>query len=182
MFAVQHQIFLDENLDVSENYSKEAYCWYNMPIKQEKFDNVSEKTPGKKHHRTDLFSSFQGEGVADEVNKWANEVNMLAFEGIKGDEETDQETFAIRRPVAGDPQVIKNERAVVVSSVFLKIHWANNIFSTASTKLDARFDVEKQVRTCFCFNDKPVDFVVLAMCRSTFVLCNFFHFNRINCG
>ena len=69
------------------------------------------------------------------VNNWADEANANAFEGIEsdgggGDKGKTQERFTVRRPVASDPDVIKMERAVIVSSVFLKIVWKNSYVVT----------------------------------------------------
>lgn len=77
----------------------------------------------------------------EEVNQWAMETNEKALKSISkiGKDDTARN---IRRPLAGDPEMLHQEMAVVASSIYLKIAWRKNLFSSKKTKPSEPFFVK----------------------------------------
>ena len=120
MLSNERQIFLDDTLKPAENYSKEAYCWYHIPI---------------------LSTSFKdGTTATKAVNDWANEASIKSLKAIHPKNEDKKST---RLPVAGDPDVLKNDLVVIASSIHLQIRWANKLFQIKDTKMNQSFKLEK---------------------------------------
>ena len=124
MLSIVRQIFLDDTLKPAENYSKEAYCWYHIPISSTSFKD--------------------GIAATKTVNEWADKANIEAIEKIHLAKEDIKST---RRPVAGDPDVIKNDRAVIASSIYLNIRWADSLFQSKDTEMNQTFELEKGKNT-----------------------------------
>ena len=124
MLSVARHIFLDDTLKPAENYSKEAYCWYDTPISSASFKD--------------------GISASKAVNEWADKVNNRAIAKLQSTNKKSmiKGTKSARRPVAGDPEVIKRDRAIFASSVYLRIRWANNLFKTEQTQMDQTFEIE----------------------------------------
>ena len=125
MLSVANHIFLDDTLKPAQNYSKEAYCWYDTPISSVSFKD--------------------GISASKAVNKWADKINNGAIVKLQStnDKSMSKGTKSARRPIAGDPEVIKTDRAIFASSVYLRIRWANNLFKAEQTQTDKTFNIEK---------------------------------------
>ena len=125
MLSVANHIFLDDKLKPAQNYSKEAYCWYDTPISSVSFND--------------------GISATKAVNKWADIVNNGAFAKLQStyEKSTSKGTNSARRPIAGDHELSKRDRAIFASSVYLRVRWANNLFKAEQTQMDQTFKIEK---------------------------------------
>ena len=120
MLSLVRKIFLDKNLKPAENYSKESYCWYHIPI----VNSVSFK---------------DGNATIKSINEWADKASI---EAVKNMNPKREDVKLTRQPLAGDPEVIQNDRAVIASSVLLQVTWANNLFQTKDTLMNQEFKLE----------------------------------------
>ena len=118
MLSIVRQIFLDDDLKPAENYSKEAYCWYHIPIASTSFKD--------------------GNATAKAINEWADKASADAVEKVSPDKEN---KTLDRSFLAGDADVIQNDRAVIASSIFLQPRWANTLFKVKDTLLDQEFKI-----------------------------------------
>ena len=121
MISHIRQVFLDENLKPAENYSKESYCWYHIPI----VNSVSFK---------------DGNATIKAINEWADKASVEAVKQVNPGMD-DKKIH--RQALAGDPEMIQNDRAVIASSVYLQLRWARNLFERKNTLLDQEFELEK---------------------------------------
>ena len=89
-----------------ENYSKESYCWYHIPI-------------------TNTISFNDGNATIKTINEWADK---SAVEAVKQVNPTHEDKKIHHQALASDPEAIKKDRAVIASSIYLQIRWPNNLF------------------------------------------------------
>ena len=61
MYVGRH-VFVDARIEASENYSKQALCWYDIPMTKVDFSQV--------------------DSAVKEINDWAREQNEKALEAI----------------------------------------------------------------------------------------------------
>jgi hypothetical protein len=120
MLSLVRNIFLDKNLKPAQNYSKESYCWYHIPI-------------------VNTVSFKDGNATIKSINEWADKASIEAVKNVNPKREDVKLT---RRPLADDPELIQNDRAVIASSVLLQVRWATNLFQTKDTLLDQEFKLE----------------------------------------
>ena len=120
MLSLVRKIFLDQNLKPAENYSKESYCWYHIPI-------------------VNTVSFKDGNATIKSINEWADKAST---EAVKSMSPKREDVKLTRHSLAGDAEVIQNDRAVIASSVFLHINWTNDLFQTKDTLLDQEFKLE----------------------------------------
>ena len=120
MLSLVRNIFLDKNLKPAQNYSKESYCWYHIPI-------------------VNTVSFKDGNATIKSINEWADKASIEAVKNVNPKREDVKLT---RRPLADDPELIQNDRAVIASSILLQVRWANNLFQTKDTLLDQEFNLE----------------------------------------
>ena len=120
MLSLVRKIFLDKNLKPAENYSKESYCWYHIPI-------------------VNTVSFKDGNATIKSINKWADKASI---EAVKNMNPKREDVKLTRQPLASDPELIQNDRAVIASSVLLQVSWANNLFQTKDTLPDQEFKLE----------------------------------------
>ena len=119
MLSIVRKIFLEETLKSAENYSKDAYCWYHIPIESISFKDGNETMKA--------------------VNKWANTASVDAVKNISP---TKKDKKLIRHNVAGDPELLQKDRVVIASSIFLQVHWKNELFKSEDTIKDGEFELE----------------------------------------
>ena len=124
MLSHIRKVFLDENLKPAENYSKESYCWYHIPI-------------------TNTISFNDGNATIKTINEWADK---SAVEAVKQVNPTHEDKKIHHQALASDPEAIKNDRAVIASSIYLQIRWPNNLFERKNTLLDQEFVLEKSAK------------------------------------
>ena len=124
MLSHIRKVFLDENLKPAENYSKESYCWYHIPI-------------------TNTLSFNDGNATIKAINEWADKSSV---EAVKQVNPTHEDKKIHHQALAVDPEAIKNDRAVIASSIYLQIRWPNNLFERKNTLLDQEFVLEKSAK------------------------------------
>ena len=120
MLSLVRKIFLDKNLKPAENYSKESYCWYHIPI-------------------VNTVSFKDGNATIKSINEWADKASI---EAVKNMNPKTEDVKLTRQPLASDPELIQNDRAVIASSVLLQVSWANNLFQTKDTLPGQEFKLE----------------------------------------
>ena len=120
MLSLVRKIFLDKNLKPAENYSKESYCWYHIPI-------------------VNTVSFKDGNATIKSINEWADKASI---EAVKNMNPKREDVKLTRQPLASDPELIQNDRAVIASSVLLQVSWANNLFQTKDTLPGQEFKLE----------------------------------------
>ena len=118
MLSIVRQIFLHDKLKPAKNYSKEAYCWYHIPIVSTSFEDGNETSKA--------------------INEWADKASLEAVEKVSPKKEN---KTLDRSLVAGDAATIQNDRAVIASSIYLQPRWADTLFNTKDTLLDQEFEV-----------------------------------------
>lgn len=129
MLSFVRKIFLDKHLKAAENYSKESYCWYHIPI-------------------VNTVSFKDGNATIKAINKWADKASIEAVKNINPEKEAIKLT---RKPLAGDAEVIQNDRAVIASSVHLHVRWDNDLFKIKDTLPDQEFELENSKKKVECY-------------------------------
>ena len=119
MIFFARRVFIDESLKATKNYSVESLCWYDTEISA-----LDMKTE-----------------AAKSVNKWGKEQNAFALETVSNISSRDPAS-KVRKPLAGDPEVIAAEKVVVASSVYIRAAWKRNLFSKKRTKPSEPFFVK----------------------------------------
>ena len=125
MLSNIRQVFLDESLKPAENYSKESYCWYHIPI----VNSVSFK---------------DGNTTIEAINEWADKASVEAVKQVNPGIEDKKIN---RQALAADPEVIRNDRAVIASSVYLQLRWPEGLFKRKNTILQEEFKLEKSSKS-----------------------------------
>ena len=68
---------------------------------------------------------------------------LLQFvEAVKNISPAKKDKKLIRHKVAGDPELLQNDRVVIASSIFLQVHWKNELFKPEDTIKDGEFELE----------------------------------------
>ena len=125
MLSHIRKVFLDENLKPAENYSRESYCWYHIPI-------------------VNTLSFKDGNATIKTINEWADKSSV---EAVKQVNPTHEDKKIHHQALAADPEAIQNDRAVIASSIYLQIRWVKNLFERKNTQLDQEFELEKSSKS-----------------------------------